>query len=203
MSQTAVSFVTIAAATITIAAAAQAQGVPDLAVSMSANPNPVVNRAPNNGFEVLIMVQNIRPPAVLSPMGGGPTAPRAPGGPRPPPPGFPVTPTPAQGADVQQATITFGGDLVSFNPQTGFVEWKADPALNIRNCQTVDPPFGQATRCSIGPLANGGSWQISLVYRADRFTPGRVSWTTAIDDLNQITERDKSNNSTSVAVTFQ
>jgi hypothetical protein len=179
---------------------AQAQGIPDLAVAISANPNPVVNRGPNDGFEVLIQVSNLAPPATITPF-PSPGTPRAPPG-TPPPPGIPPRPSPPQGAVVPAATIIFGTDL-PMTASYGFVQLQSDPALNIRNCGP--PSFGSyALRCTIGPLSNGGNWPITLVYRANAFPPGVPhTFFVTVDDGNQIAERNENNNNAGVRVDFR
>jgi hypothetical protein len=175
---------------------AQAQGVPDLTVAISASPNPVVNRGPNDFFEVMIQVSNPAPPTVIIPFPRPGTA-RAPEG-ISPPPGIPARPSPPQGADVPQATIIWSSDFVISNA-AGLVQLQSDPALNM-NCPPAN--FENASRCTIGPLSNGGSWLIDLVFRADAFQPGSRTFTVTVDDGNQVDERNENNNTARVTVDF-
>jgi hypothetical protein len=179
---------------------AQAQGTPDLTVAISASHNPVVNRGPNDFFEVMIQVSNLAPPTTIIMPFTSPGTLRAPEG-ISPPPGIPPRPSPPQGADVPQATIIWSSEFVISNASGGLVQLQSDPALNM-NCPPAN--FENASRCTIGPLRNGGSWLIVLVFQANAFPPGsRRTFTVTVDDGNQVAERNDNNNTARVTVDFQ
>src|SRR4051812_24744233 len=83
---------TAAAAIMMGTGIAQAQGMPDLAVSMSASPNPVPYKA-GSGYEVQVLVSNLAPPSRVIPLDGHPVSKL---------PGVQSPPLPPQGQDVQE-----------------------------------------------------------------------------------------------------
>ncbi len=181
-----------------------AQPAPDLVVSMNVVPNPVPYGV---GYEVQIIVSNLALPALIAP-----TMPRPSTLPSTALPGsaLPPTSSPPQGVDVQQADLLLTGAVPPLAAIYGYVSMQTNPPLNVSSCQPAFGIFSNAIRCVIGPLPNGRNWTITLVYRA----PNSVACPNApcvstgwfgatIDDRNTHAERNETNNSTNVSLSFQ
>jgi hypothetical protein len=166
--------------------------MPDLMVSMKANPNPVPI---GMGYEVQITVRNAIPPRrIIRP---GPASPTAP--PSAQPPLRPGRST-EQGANVEWASLL----ITTTVPSLQRVALQTNPRITIY-CYALGIG-SSAERCFISPVPRGGTWTITMVYPSP-VPPGQnypytIGYGAIIDDVNMVAEQNETNNAAQVTVSF-